>query len=98
MAEVENTIARNALDTSNVKARTERLKKILQGLDDEIRQKNDIISKSENEIIKRNAVIERKQNLIDQFNKKLEHMITSAGVSSTCLCLCAHVVPLKHLR
>ncbi|XP_046379305.2 coiled-coil domain-containing protein 40-like isoform X2 [Haliotis rufescens] len=79
MAEVENTIARNALDTSNVKARTERLKKILQGLDDEIRQKNDIISKSENEIIKRNAIIERKQNLIDQFNKKLEHMINSAG-------------------
>ncbi|XP_046567885.1 coiled-coil domain-containing protein 40-like [Haliotis rubra] len=79
MAEVENTIARNALDTSNVKARTERLKKILQGLDDEIRQKNDIISKSENEIIKRNAIIERKQNLIDQFNKKLEHMISSAG-------------------
>ncbi|KAK6170441.1 hypothetical protein SNE40_018834 [Patella caerulea] len=79
MAEVENHIAKDALEASNVKARTERLKKVLVRLDDDIAARNDIISRSNNEITKRNALIERKQNLIDQYNKRLEHMISSAG-------------------
>ncbi len=54
-------------------------------LDDEIGQKNEIINRSDTEIIKRNAIIERKQGVIDQYNKKLEHMITSAGVSKLSL-------------
>ena len=54
---------------------------VLDELDEEIRQKNEIISKSEAEIVKRNAVIERKQGVIDQYNKKLEQMIAQAGVS-----------------
>ena len=81
MAEVENEISQNALEVSNVKARIERLQKIALDLDDEIARQNEIISKSETEIVRRNAIIERKQNLIDQFNKKLEVMITKAGVS-----------------
>ena len=49
-------------------------------LDEEIRAKNDIITKSENEIGKRNALIGRKQGVIDQYNKKLEALIAEAGV------------------
>ena len=78
---MENDISRDTLEASNIRTRIERLQKILDGLDDEIANKNDIISRSEAEIIKRNAVIERKQGVIDQYNKKLEHMISSAGVS-----------------
>jgi antitoxin component YwqK of YwqJK toxin-antitoxin module len=57
--------------------------KIYDGLDDEIRVKNESITKSENEIVRRNAIIERKQGIIDQFNKKFEQLMTSAGVSSS---------------
>ncbi len=80
MATVENDISRDTLEAAQIRSRIERLQKIMDGLDDEIQQKNDIISRSEAEIIKRNAIIERKQGVIDQYNKKLEHMITSAGV------------------
>ena len=81
MAAVENDIARDTLEASNIRTRIERLQRITDGLDEEIANKNDIISKSEAEIVKRNAIIERKQGVIDQYNKKLEHMISSAGVS-----------------
>ena len=80
MAEVENEISQETLETANVRARIERLNKICLDLDNQIAQKNDIISHSEAEIVKRNAIIERKQNIIDQFNKKLEQMISKAGV------------------
>ena len=80
MATVENDIARDTLEASNIRTRIERLQRITDGLDEEIANKNDIISKSEAEIVKRNAIIERKQGVIDQYNKKLEHMISSAGV------------------
>ena len=79
VAAVENDIARDTLEASNIRTRIERLQRITDGLDEEIANKNDIISKSEAEIVKRNAIIERKQGVIDQYNKKLEHMISSAG-------------------
>ena len=62
--------------------RIERLDRIVSELNDEIAQKNNIVSRCEAEMVKRNAIIERKQGVIDQYNKKLEHMITSAGVSA----------------
>ena len=80
MAEVENEISQGTLEIANVRARIERLMKITADLDNQIAQKNEIISRSEAEIVKRNAIIERKQNIIDQFNKKLEQMISKAGV------------------
>ena len=80
MAEVENEISQETLEIANVRARIERLMKITADLDDQIAGKNEIISRSEAEIVKRNAIIERKQNIIDQFNKKLEQMISKAGV------------------
>lgn len=79
-AEVENTISRDSLEISNVQTRIERLGKIMDQLDEEIAQKNEIISRSEQEIVKRNAIIERKQNIIDQYNKRLETLISKAGV------------------
>lgn len=82
MAVVENQIATDALEMSNVKARVERLKKIMEELDQEIKDKNEIVTKSENEITKRNGIIERKQTIIDQYNKRLEQLISAAGVSS----------------
>ena len=73
---------KNTLEIANVKARLERLHKIASDYDDQIAQRNEIISKSETEIVHRNAIIERKQNIIDQYNKKLEQMISKAGVST----------------
>lgn len=64
------------------KATIANLRASLDELEAIIGQKNDIINKSENEGVKRNAVIERKQQIIDQFNKKLEQMISQAGVST----------------
>ena len=88
MAEVENEISQETLEIANVRARIERLNKICQDLDNQIAQKNDIISRSDAEIVKRNAVIERKQNIIDQFNKKLEQMISKAGVGDFSILSC----------
>ncbi|XP_071132695.1 coiled-coil domain-containing protein 40-like [Mytilus edulis] len=79
MAEVENQISRDSLEISNVQTRIERLNKVMEQMDEEIAQRNEIINKSEGEIIRRNAIIERKQNVIDQYNKKLEVLITNAG-------------------
>lgn len=78
-AKVENEISKDTLEISNCITRIERLQKILTELDKEIKQKNDIISTSEVEIVRRNAIIERKQVVVDQYNKKLEQMISQAG-------------------
>ena len=85
VAQVENEISKCTLEVSHTKTRTERLKKMMGELDEEIKQKNEIISRSEAEIVKRNAIIERKQGVIDQYNKKLEQMIAQAGVNSLLL-------------
>lgn len=81
IAQVENEIANDSLNTVTAKARIGNLKNSLEELEAIINQKNEIITRSENEGVKRNAVIERKQQIIDQFNKKLEQMISQAGVS-----------------
>ncbi|CAL1527056.1 unnamed protein product [Lymnaea stagnalis] len=78
-ADVENAIAQATLELVNVKSRTERLKKILEGLEAQIAEQNAIINKSEQEIVKRNAVIERKQSQVDTMNKKLTQLIAAAG-------------------
>ncbi len=79
-AKVENEISRDTLELSHTMTRVERLKKALSEMDKEIHEKNAIISRSENEIVKRNAVIERKQGLIDQYNKKVEAVVSEQGV------------------
>ena len=96
MADVENSIARNTLDTVNTMARVERLNKVNEELDKEIAGKNAVINRSENEVLKRNAIIERKQNQIDQYNKKLEAMISAAGVSMTSMHVRAYMCVWVH--
>lgn len=81
MAQVENEIAQDSLSTVTTNAQINVLKAKLDELEVVINQKNEIINRSENEGVKRNALIERKQQIIDQFNKKLEQMISQAGVS-----------------
>lgn len=82
MAHVENDISKEVLEKVNITGRIERLQKVLDDIDIEIKSKNDIITRSEQETTKRNAIIERKQGQIDQLNKKLELLISQAGVSS----------------
>ena len=91
-AKVENEISRDTLELSNAMTRVERLKKSLTELDGEIYEKNEIISRSENEIIKRNAVIERKQGLIDQYNKRVEAVVSEQGVSRIYLIECVKLI------
>ena len=91
MASVENDIAKETLEIANVVSRIERLKKILAGVDDEIAAKNEIITRSEAEIVHRNATIERKQGVIDQYNKRLEVMISQAGVSTHTYSCCKYI-------
>jgi len=81
IAIVENEIAQDSLSTVTTRARLANLKEALAELEEVIGAKNEIITRSDNESIKRNAIIERKQQVIDQFNKKLEQMISQAGVS-----------------
>ncbi|XP_055874600.1 coiled-coil domain-containing protein 40-like [Biomphalaria glabrata] len=77
--DVENNIAQCTLDIVNVRGRTERLRKVLDVLENQIAEQNAIITKSEQEMLKRNAVIERKQNQVDSMNKRLTQMIAAAG-------------------
>ena len=76
---MENEISRDTLDLCHTLTRVEHLRKNMEELDREIHEKNEIISRSENEIVKRNAVIERKQGQIDQYNKKIDVIISSQG-------------------
>ncbi|XP_071960201.1 coiled-coil domain-containing protein 40-like isoform X2 [Antedon mediterranea] len=78
-AQVENQVAMDTLENSHTMSRVERLKKTLDDLDQQIHEKNAIITRSEGEIVKRNAVIERKQGMIDQFNKKVEAIQNEQG-------------------
>lgn len=79
VAQAENDISKVTLEVSHTRTRGERLQQMLKEVDEEIKQKNAVIERSEVEMTRRNAVIERKQGIIDQFNKKLEHMIGQAG-------------------
>ena len=89
MAEIENSIATATLENVNIVARTDRLNKIFEELDNQIAEHNKIVTKSEQEIVKRNAIIERKQNQVDIMTKKLHQMINNAGVSIRIRCLTA---------
>ena len=90
IVEVENAIAQESLEVSNVRARVEKLQLQSRALFDELRTKGDIIARSQTEISKRVISIERKQDLIDQLNKKLETLVQNAGV---CLSLHLHLQP-----
>ena len=81
MADVENEISADILEISNTTSRIRRLQETLSDINGEIHQKNDTISRIENEIMKRNAVIEKKQGAVDQYNKKIDQILSKEGVS-----------------
>ncbi len=68
-----------------------RLQDTLGSINSEIHQKNETISRIESEMVRRNAVIEKKQGTVDQYNKKIDLILTKEGVSfcfsSACLIL-----------
>ena len=81
IARIENDISNNTLEGSNLRARIERLTETIQEYEEEIKLKNEIVTRCINETVKRNATIERKQGVIDQLNKKIDLMLSQSGVS-----------------
>ena len=81
IARIENDISNDTLEGSNLRACIERLTETTTEFEEEIRMKNEIVSRCLTETIKRNATIERKQGVIDQLNKKIDQLLTQSGVS-----------------
>ncbi|XP_076463938.1 coiled-coil domain-containing protein 40-like isoform X2 [Babylonia areolata] len=79
IVDMENNIAKDTLEAVTIRARLEELGKLHDGLDSKIKEKNNIISRSEMEIHRMNATDERQQNLIDFYSKKLDAMISASG-------------------
>lgn len=73
-------MARCSLQHTECSSRIRHLKQERDELERDIRSKNDLIGRAEQEASKRNAVIERKQTTIDQYNKRLDQLVTSSGV------------------
>ena len=81
MSLVENEMANANLQQTECKSRIASLTKSLAELEKEIAEKNELIGKAEAEATKRNAVIELKQTSIDQYNKRVEQLVMTSGVS-----------------
>eukprot|EP00116_Pleurobrachia_bachei_P002938 sb/3463200/ len=79
VANVENDISLKLLEVSKLETRIKGLDEDLVHLDQDIREKNDLISHCESEAIRKNAIIERKQGQIDQFNKKIDQLNQKDG-------------------
>eukprot|EP00794_Sanderia_malayensis_P008980 gene8980-9938_t len=79
MADVENEISKDVLEISNATSRVRRLQDTLASINNDIHQKNETISRIENEMVKRNAVVEKKQGTIDQYNKKIDQILSKEG-------------------
>ena len=84
MADVENEISKDILDIANATSRVRKLQEIMDSINNEIHQKNDTISQIEKEIVRKNAMIEKKQGTIDQYNKRVDQIVTKEGVSISC--------------
>ena len=78
---VENEMANADLQQTECTTRINQLTKQLAELEGEIAEKNELIGKAEQEATKRNAVIELKQTSIDQYNKRVEQLVHTSGVS-----------------
>ena len=80
LAEIENDVARSRLEGLQKRSMNEALERECSSLQQEINDRNKIVSKSESEIRRRVLLIESKQGQIDLFNKKIDQMIEKAGV------------------
>jgi chromosome segregation ATPase len=76
---VENDIARARLEKTYLMTNIKQLETQSKEYNDQILEKNQIITRSEQEIKRRVILIEQKQNQIDLMNKKLENLKEKAG-------------------
>ena len=79
MSKVENDIARACLEKTYLSTNIKELEKQSKEYDDQIMERNNIITRSEQEIKRRVILIEQKQNQIDLMNKKLDNLKEKAG-------------------
>lgn len=80
LVKMENDVAKAKLDALQTKTINEAYEREVKMLQNEIEDKNKIISKSESEIKQRVLIIEHKQGQIDLYNKKIDALIEKAGV------------------
>ncbi len=76
---MENDIARARLEKTYLMTNIKQLETQSKEYNDQILEKNQIITRSEQEIKRRVILIEQKQNQIDLMNKKLENLKEKAG-------------------
>lgn len=79
LSKVQNDIARARLEKAYLVTNIKQLEGQSKELNEEIGEKNQIITRSEQEIKRRVILIEQKQNQIDLMNKKLESLKEKAG-------------------
>ncbi|NXQ79578.1 CCD40 protein, partial [Nyctibius grandis] len=78
-SKIENDIAQVVLNAAHTNCRVTILQKTLCELDKEIRSVHDLISHSEREIEKCSFLIENKRGVINQYNKRLEMILSQLG-------------------
>ncbi|NXS52993.1 CCD40 protein, partial [Brachypteracias leptosomus] len=78
-SKLENEVAQVTLNTTHTNCRLTVLQKTLCELDKEIKGTHDLISHSEREIAKCNVLIENKQVVMNQYNKRLEMILSQQG-------------------
>ncbi|CAF4277382.1 unnamed protein product, partial [Rotaria sp. Silwood2] len=79
LSKVENDIARARLEKTYLITNIKQLEIQSKEYNEQILEKNQIITRSEQEIKRRILLIEQKQNQIDLMNKKLENLKEKAG-------------------
>ncbi|KAA0191001.1 Coiled-coil domain-containing protein 40 [Fasciolopsis buskii] len=80
IAQLENQIARDELTTATKQAENHHIREQLKELDDEIEERNTLITKLEAEIHHATIQVERKQGSLDLLNRKLDRLLHEAGV------------------
>ncbi|CAF3574991.1 unnamed protein product [Adineta steineri] len=79
LSKLENDISRARLEKTYLLTNIQQLEAQSKEYNDQIMDKNQVITRSEQEIKRRVLLIEQKQNQIDLMNKKLEHLKEKAG-------------------
>lgn len=80
-ANLENDYAQVMLDINDRKVELSILEKSRDDQNNELNEKNNIISNSVKEIAKRMLVIQNKQSVLNMQNKKIVQLIADMGVS-----------------
>ncbi|NXX21396.1 CCD40 protein, partial [Podargus strigoides] len=78
-SKVENDIAQVILNATHTNCRLTILQKTLCDLDKEIKNVHDMISHSEKEIAKCSLLLDSKQRVVNQYNKRLEVILSQQG-------------------